>query len=176
MIIRETMDGDADVIARIHETAFGQRDEAILTANLLDDPSAAPVLSLIAELDGAPVGHVLFTKMTLPDGDIAVSCLAPLAVVPNFQKQGIGKALIRRGLDDLARRGTDLVFVLGDPTYYGRSGFEPALPHGLEAPHPLPPQYADAWMVQALRDGVLGSVTGRLACADALAKKEYWSA
>ena len=94
--------------------------------------------------------------------------------MPDIQKQGIGGRLIERGLQLLSRSGVDLVFVLGHPEYYPRYGFKPAGHLGFEAPYPIPDEHADAWMVQALRPGVIGSVSGKVICADALNKLEYW--
>ena len=70
--------------------------------------------------------------------------------------------------------GVALVFVLGDPAYYTRSGFQPVGDQGLKAPYPLPAAYAEAWMVQALSDGVLGQVRGTVVCGDALMRRELW--
>jgi predicted N-acetyltransferase YhbS len=176
MIIRPTNTDDLDAISMIHETAFGQNDEALLTAALLTDPSAAPKISLIAIVDGKPVGHILFTRasLTIPKTSVTASILAPLAVVPEVQGTGIGGELIRNGLKRLADDGTDLVFVLGHPSYYPRFGFHPAGACNLDAPYPIPPQHADAWMVLSLTDGLIGTVQGQVACADALSKPEYW--
>jgi putative acetyltransferase len=95
-------------------------------------------------------------------------------VIPEAQSQGIGSHLIKEGLRRLSASGVELVFVLGDPAYYSRSGFQPASVLGFEAPFPIAEEIADAWMVQELRPGVIGSVTGKVFCADALNKPEYW--
>ncbi|WP_439346591.1 GNAT family N-acetyltransferase [Vacuolonema iberomarrocanum] len=95
-------------------------------------------------------------------------------MVPDFQGQGIGGQLIKRGLQWLSASGTDLVFVLGHPGYYPRYGFQPASPLGFEAPYPIPDKDADAWMVQALRPNVIGTVSGKVVCADVLDRPEYW--
>ncbi len=141
---------------------------------LLEDPSARPLLSLVARDGGRPVGHILFTSVTLTgtqDGS-PMAILAPLAVVPDAQRLGIGGALIERGVEILRHRGVDLVFVLGHPDYYPRHGFEPAGRHGLEPPFPVRPD--EAWMVRALRPMVLDTVSGTIECADELSKPEYW--
>ena len=176
MIVRQTNGQDLDAIISIHESAFGQNEEARLTADLLSDPSAAPRVSLMAVVDGRPAGHVLFTRAVVSGAEagIAASILAPLAVIPEFQGHGLGGELIRNGLRQLAEEGTGLVFVLGHPGYYPRFGFRPAGACGLVAPYPIPPQHADAWMVQELKEGTLGTVEGRVNCADALDKREYW--
>ncbi|WP_299621598.1 GNAT family N-acetyltransferase [Pelagibius sp.] len=177
MLIRETSDSDLPVLLDIHRRAFGQDVEAELTRDILNDPSAEPVLSLMA-LDGEePLGHVLFsrTRLTEPDRDRSSAILAPLAVVPEAQRQGVGGALVEGGLARLAQSGSGLVFVLGDPGYYGRFGFEAARPFGLATPFPIPEAYAEAWMVRALDDGGLNGPGGRVVCCDALSKPEYWS-
>ena len=176
MIVRQTNDQELDAIVSVHESAFGQNDEARLTADLLSDPSAAPRLSLMAVVDGRPAGHVLFTRAVVSGAETGTtaSILAPLAVIPEFQGRGLGGELIRNGLRQLADEGTGLVFVLGHPGYYPRFGFRPAGACGLVAPYPIPPQHADAWMVQELQEGTIGGVEGRVICADALNKREYW--
>ena len=70
--------------------------------------------------------------------------------------------------------GVDIVFVLGHPTYYPRSGFHPVGSLGFEAPYPIPSEHSDAWMVQALCPGILGTVTGKVLIADALDHPEHW--
>ena len=74
----------------------------------------------------------------------------------------------------MSESGVELVFVLGHPEYYPRHGFTPAGALGFEAPYPIPDEHAEAWMVQELRPGVIGSVCGRVICADMLNKPEHW--
>jgi putative acetyltransferase len=142
----------------------------------LNDPTAKPLLSLLAYEDDRPVGHILFTAASLEKTEkpLNAAILAPLAVVPDAQRQGIGGKLIIRGLQLLSESAVDLVFVLGHPEYYPRYGFKPASGFGLDAPYPIPIKDLDAWMVQALRPGVLDSAGGRVVCADAMNKPEYW--
>jgi putative acetyltransferase len=94
--------------------------------------------------------------------------------VPDFQKQGIGGKLIEYGLQVLSESMVDLVFVLGHPEYYPRYGFKPAGNLGFDAPYPIPAKNADAWMIQALRPGVIGAFGGKIICAEKLNKPEYW--
>lgn len=175
--IRQTTDDDLDAIIAVQQNAFGQNDEALLSADLLSDPSAEPRLSLIAILDGQPVGYILFTKVSISGAEVNLraSILAPMAVVPKMQGHGIGGQLIRDGLARLAEMETDLVFVLGYPDYYQRFGFSPAGIHNLEAPYPIPPQHADAWMVQELKKNIIGTLQGRVICSDVLNKQKYWT-
>jgi len=97
-----------------------------------------------------------------------------LAIVPDAQKQGIGGKLIEQGLEFLSKSRVDLVFVLGHPEFYPRYGFKPAGRLDFEAPYPIPDEHADAWMVQALKSDVIGAVSGKVGCADALNKPEHW--
>jgi len=175
MNIRIATEADRDEVLRVEREAFGEEKSGEivpLVKNLLNDPSAMPLLSLIAEKDGVALGHILFTKVTI--GNTSAMILAPLAVTPENQAQGIGGQLINAGLKTLAERGVELVFVLGHPTYYPRHGFSPAGLHGFDTPYPIPKKNAGAWMVQELREGLLGTVKGMLICANALNKPEYW--
>ncbi len=176
MRVRQTSADDLPAILQVHRAAFGQAEEAELTRDLLADPSAQPALSLLAEEDGRALGHVLFShaRLTDPDSELPAAILAPLAVAPEAQRKGVGGALVKAGLDHLRKDGVALVFVLGDPAYYTRFGFAPAGRQGLAAPYPLPEAYAEAWMVQALSDGMLGNVSGTVVCGDALMRRELW--
>lgn len=101
--------------------------------------------------------------------------LAPLAVVPSCQKQGVGRLLIAEGLQLLRERGAKLVFVLGHKEYYPRHGFIPGAEKlGFPAPYPIAEKHADYWMAQALTNEGFSGPKGRVVCADALNRPEYW--
>jgi predicted N-acetyltransferase YhbS len=178
--IRESVDADSRAIADLVLRAFGASEgEEIrdLIADLLVDQSARPLLSLVASAKQQLVGHILFSHATIEHAsreDVPAAILAPLAVQPEAQRQGIGGRLIREGLARLSSAGADLVFVLGYPAYYTRHGFVPAAHQGFESPYPIPVEHADAWMVQALRSEVPGSISGRVHCANALRDPKYW--
>jgi len=175
MHIREALDSDLNDVLFVEREAFGENDEAELVRNLLEDPTAQPLLSLLAFKSDRPVGHILFTRVGLTNSENTTSAiLAPLAVVPDAQKQGIGGKLIEEGLKLLSRSGVQLVFVLGYPEYYTRHGFQPAGRLGFEATYPIPEEDTDAWMVRELSPGAIGSASGKVICADALNKPEYW--
>ena len=176
MKIRPARPEDHPTLLAVEAAAFGRPDEAMLVAALLDDPTARPFVSLLAELDGRPVGHVLFTAARVIGDDAVVpaSLLAPLAVVPAAQRRGVGLALIGAGVEALAALDVDLVFVLGHIDYYPRAGFRPALPFGLAAPFPIDSATADAWMVRETRPGLLGVIRGTVQCADALMHPALW--
>lgn len=128
IVIRETVPADLAAIVEVHKKDFGYDKEAGLTAELLSDPTAEPAVSLLALRDGEAVGHILFTRCRIagaePDRPLFY-LLAPLAVVPSCQKQGVGRLLIAEGLQLLRERGAKLVFVLGHKEYYPRHGFIP---------------------------------------------------
>jgi len=176
MNIREALDSELDDVLSIERAAFGSDEEAELVRALIGDDSAKPIVSLLAFEESRAVGHILFTKARIAEAEAhpSVAILAPLAVMPDAQKQGIGGKLIERGLKVLSESGVDLVFVLGYPEYYPRYGFKPAGCLGFDAPYPVPDKNADAWMVQALRPEGIGSVRGKVICADALNKPEHW--
>ena len=150
-VVRPARADETDAVLRVERAAFGGDVEAALVTDLLEDPTALPVTSLVAEVDGETVGHVLFTGASPGEGNIATAVLlAPLAVHPSHQRQGIGTALVRGGLERLTADGIDCVLVLGDPAYYGRFGFVPAARYRIRPPYPLPSEHADAWMALRL--------------------------
>ena len=175
MNIRRATLSDLDDVLAVERAAFGEEGVASLVNDLLNDTSAEPVISLLAFQEKRAVGHILFTDARLePKSGLSVYILAPLAVVPELQKQGIGKALAEAGLQILSQLDVDLVFVLGYPQYYRRFGFKPAGPLGFSAPYPIPEKNADAWMVLGLNSGAIDSCNGTVICADAMNKPEHW--
>jgi putative acetyltransferase len=147
-----------------------------LVDGLLSDPSAMPLFSILAFDNKQAIGHILFTKALIAPsrGALSAVILAPLAVIPEAQSCGVGGRLIREGLRQVSENGVDLAFVLGHPEYYPRHGFNPAGALGFEAPYTIPEKHANAWMVQALHPGVIGTVSGRVICADTLNQPEHW--
>lgn len=179
LILRKTTESDLQIVLQVEKQAFGNEkgiEIADLVFELLSDPSAIPLLSLLAVNDNHAIGHILFTNARLyPTKDaISAAILAPLAVIPESQSQGVGGKLIKGGLRLLSDSGVDLVFVLGHPEYYPRHGFSPAGTQGFDAPYPISENHANTWMVQELHPGVIGSVSGKVICADALNQPEHW--
>lgn len=170
-MIRTTQPQDLEIIKDIQTRAFDEPDEADLVENLLNDPSAAPLLSLLAFKEDQAIGHILFTKAYVDGAKAAL--LAPLAVHPDHHYKGTGQRLMKEGIKRLKEQGVDLVFVLGPPDYYPRVGFQNnAHKLGYPAPHPIPKQHQDAWMVLNLSGT---DVKGMVNVADAISAKEYWS-
>jgi len=177
MIIRHANPTELDAICALHRAAFGIAEGdaiAALVAHLTRDPTATPSTSLVADLDSIIVGHVLFSAVHIPSHAVHAQILAPLGIAPTHQRQGIGSQLVRAGLAQMRTTGCELVFVYGNPVYYRRFGFISATPLGLHAPYPIPAQHADAWMVQAFDDGIIGHVQGTIQCANALNDPQYW--
>lgn len=147
---------DSDAVRVVNERAFGQPAEASLVDALRGLDSA---ISLVAAIDGRVVGHILFTPVRMERADPGLSAmgLAPMAVLPEFQKQGIGSALITTGLGVCRARNHDLVVVLGHPAYYPKFGFVVAAAHGLTCEYPVP---VEAFMVAELRPGTLARAGG----------------
>lgn len=174
MRIRTSTKDDPEAIRNVHLNAFSAAEGpevAELALKLLEDPTAEPQLSLVAEEHGKLIGHVLFTAATIANHEkLATQIMAPLGVAPAQQGKGIGTRLIETGLQWLRDNGTQIVLVYGDPNYYSRTGF--TTEHRIAAPYPL--QHPHGWMAQALVAGALTNIEGRLSCADALSAPEYW--
>ena len=180
LTIREAQSSELPIILAMVKEAFGAdegAEVATLISDLIADPTASPLLSLVAMVDEKIVGHILFTKVQIEGSkasSVPASILCPLAVSPNYQKRGIGGQLIRTGLEQLKNQGVQLVFVLGYPAYYTRYGFSPAGVHGLNAPYEIAPENTDAWMLQELQPGIAEAISGVITCADCLHDPKYW--
>lgn len=154
MEIRDHQRDDDEAIRGVLVRAFGGEAEADLVDALCNEGDA--VLSLVA-VNEAVVGHALFSRLRVQrsSGTESGLALAPLAVDPEFQRRGIGSALVRAGLERAREMGERIVFVLGDPAYYGRFGFSAELARGFEC------VYACEAFGAVLLDGDLpGGMTG----------------
>lgn len=138
MKIRREHHTDIAEVRQVHLRAFG--DHGAKVAGLNDDLRTAAVegigLSLVAVQDAVVVGHVMFSHSLLDAAPrlVDVRTLSPIGVVPEYQRKGVGSALIRHGVDILATRHVPLVFLEGDPAYYSKLGFEPATECGFRKP------------------------------------------
>ena len=128
--------GEEAQVRELVEEAFGERKGGELVDRLRDSPDWIDGLSLVAENEGRLIGHILFTRALLdaPRRLVDVLVLGPVSVAPAFQRRGVGSALIRYGLEQLAPRPEPLVFLEGSPRYYRRFGFEPGGRHGFRRP------------------------------------------
>jgi putative acetyltransferase len=126
--VRAEHDADFDAIDAVHERAFGRAAEAALVRALRRE--ARPFVACVAERAGRVVGHVAFSPVAIEGGGPPALGLGPLAVEPAAQREGIGSALVRAGLERCAALAK-IVVVLGHASYYPRFGFRPAAALGL---------------------------------------------
>jgi putative acetyltransferase len=155
--IRPESSEDASPVRHVNELAFGQPAEADLVEKLR--AACGETLSLVAVAD-VLVGHILFTPVVVENASRRVvgMGLAPMAVLPDRQRQGIGSQLVRRGVDILRARGCPFVVVVGHPEYYPRFGFERASAHALVSQWEGMPDAA--FMVLILDEHVMSEVSG----------------
>lgn len=155
-IIRPETVADHEAVRHVNRLAFGQDAEAEIVAGLRAGGYAR--VSLVAEVQGVIVGHILFSDLPVVtnQGIVAALSLAPLAVLPEHQKQGIGSALVRLGLEACRAAGYRIVVVLGHPHYYPHFGFSAKLAEPLASPF----GGREAWMALELVPGALQGVTG----------------
>ena len=127
VVIRKERPEDIAAIRDVNDRAFGQQQEGHLVDALRSH--GAPLLSLVATLDGRVVGHVLFSPATV--GAVAGAALGPMAILPDCQRQGIGSELVEAGNRIIRDSGCPFVIVLGHAHYYPRFGLRPASTHGI---------------------------------------------
>ena len=162
--IRDVVVADHKAIHTLNCEAFGGSAEADLVSQLRNDGDAT--VELVAEDAGSKiVGHILLSPVEiccLPNTVDALS-LAPMAVTPTLQRQGIGTQLVNQALEHASRRGHRVVVVLGHDGYYPRFGFCAKLAQPLTCPFGS----GDAWMAVELVPGALDGVTGNVKYASA---------
>lgn len=162
IVIRPPRLDELAAIMAVHRAAFGRDDEAALVGRLRADGDDA--FELLAEADGAVVAHVAFSRLRIEHGDDGLALgLAPVAVLPAWQRRGVGSTLIRHSLEALRKQPMRAVMVLGDPGYYARFGFTPASRASLRDTY----GGGDAFMALALHSGGLDGYRGRVDYAPA---------
>lgn len=157
MIVRAETPSDQAEVRRVNQLAFGTDNEANLVDALREH--ATPNLSLVAIEDGQTVGHIFFSPVTIESETSTFTAmgLAPMAVRPEYQKRGIGSALVEYGLRECRRIGYDIVIVVGHSEYYPRFGFTPAREKGLRCEFDVPDE---VFMVAELSPGALNGRQG----------------
>ena len=157
LIIRREEPQDVAAIRFVNEQAFDGSAEANAIDALRE--RGAATLSLVAVIEDRVVGHLFFSPVTIeaPDRSWPGLGLAPLAVLPEYQRQGIGTALMNTGLEECRRLGYSRVIVLGHPDYYPRFGFERASCCGVRFEFEAPDE---ACMILALQPGALDGLSG----------------
>jgi putative acetyltransferase len=167
--IRETTPGDTSALERLYRATFPDEDLVALVRELVG--GAGDVLTLAAVTDGTIAGHVAFTRCTIGESGTRAALLAPLAVAPDRQRQGLGRALVAAGFDHLSEESILYVFVLGDPACYSRLGF--TREDAVMPPYALPPDWDGAWQSTGLR-GAASPPPGSLDLPPVWLRPELW--
>jgi putative acetyltransferase len=175
MQIKTAIAQDCTAIREIHLDAF-PAEECVLIADLavrlLTEPSTPQTLSWVAVIEDTIVGHLALSPVKLTgNNDFLGYLLAPLAVKSNHQNQNIGSTLVKFSLQQMQTLGVPLVFVYGDPNYYGRFGFEAAIASPYPPPYPL--QYPFGWQAIALTPTAT-LPQGKLDCVAPLHNPQLW--
>ena len=158
MFVRTEEEDDRAAVHAVYISAFETPSEANLVDALRNQ--ARVLVSLVAEENGAVVGHIMFSPVSLSGHpDTKMMGLAPMAVAPKQHRKGIGSALVRAGLVKVKKLGCMAVVVLGHPDYYLRFGFSPSSRFGIECEYDVP---AEAFMVMELRPAALRGKRGRV--------------
>jgi putative acetyltransferase len=156
-LIRPENRRDHAAIRVVHRAAFGQEDESNLVDRLRSE--GLLVVSLVAEQDEIIVGHVAFSDLRVETekGLVQAVALAPVGVVPEYQRLGIGSELIREGMAACAEQGRVAAFVVGYPTYYPRFGFSTEITRRFKSEYS---NLGDAYMAAELVEGALKGLVG----------------
>ena len=174
MTIREASIRDNVAIEAIYRAAFPVEEAdtvAALAVELLE--SDAPTFSLVSETGAIPCAHIGFSPVVVAGiPEVTGFILAPLAVAPDNQKNGVGSRLVEAGLKRLVEADADFVLVYGDPAYYGRFGFEADTATAFLPPYPL--EYPFGWQCRLLGDRVIGQHPSDITCVPALSRPELW--
>ena len=164
LIIRKETPKDHKVVFSLTEEAFrdlkfSNHDEQFLVERLRNSEAFIPELSLVAELDGKVVGHIMLTKMTIRNNDKGYPTLGlgPVSVLPAFQCRGIGSRLIKEAHRIAQDMCYETVVLIGHPNYYPRFGYRVADNYGISFPFEAP---AECCMVAELVPGALEGVSG----------------
>ena len=154
--IRTEEPGDREAVRRVNEAAFETAVEADLVDALREAGDAVPDLCVVAADGGEVVGHLCMSRARV--GEVEILALAPMAVLPERQNEGIGGELVREALSRAERTSFPIVIVLGHADYYPRFGFDPASAYGLEAPFDVPDESWMAYTLPAYEPGTRGTV------------------
>ena len=159
MYIRKETPEDYEAVYVVVKCAFESAEHADgneqdLVNALRKGDSFIPELSLVAEIDGKIVGHIMFTKATVNNKNVLA--LAPLSVLPKYQRKGIGKSLIKEGHKIAKELGYNYSIVLGSEKYYPKSGYLPAENFGIRAPFDVPSVNFMAYKIDETSDNING--------------------
>ncbi|MBN1363870.1 MAG: N-acetyltransferase [Syntrophaceae bacterium] len=176
MNIRIATNRDLSDVQRVHLCTFPEGEREIvstLAMNLLLKKTTPKTISYVAEIDGAIVGHIAFSPVRLDSNEgFQGYILAPLGVKPDYQKHRIGTKLIKYGIKTLSAMGINVVFVYGDPKYYGRFGFSAEAAHPYTPPYKL--QYPLGWQCIVLNEIDIENKPVAITCVASLCDPQLW--
>jgi putative acetyltransferase len=174
--IREATNLDCETIREIHLRAFSEGERQIvstLAIDLLSEQTSSETFALVAEIDGAVVGHIAFSPVTVDHNPKwSGYILAPLGVKPEYQKHRVGSELIESGIEQLSEIGVNVLFVYGDPRYYGKFGFKADAASGYTPAYKL--QYPFGWQAITLNEAGFAKSNAKISCVASLCDPELW--
>ena len=176
MTIRFATDRDRNNVQRVHVCAFpegeGERVSR-LAIDLLSEQTTPQTFALVAETDDAIVGHIAFSPVTIDHNNhFRGYILAPLGVKPAYQRRCIGSHLIEHGIQELSAMGAHVVFVYGDPKYYGRFGFSADAARRYTTPYEL--QYPSGWQAIIINECDIDKTPVAIQCVSSLYDPKLW--
>ncbi len=174
--IRAATNLDCDNIREVHLCAFSGGEAQIvatLASSLLGEETSPETFALVAEIDGTAVGHIAFSPVTVDTNkNLKGYILAPLGVKPEYQKRRIGSKLIEIGIEQLKKKGVNVLFVYGDPKYYGKFGFKAETATNYLPPYEL--QYPFGWLAIALNEEGSVEQSVKISCVASLRDPALW--
>ena len=171
--IREAQQIDLESIREVCLQAFPEGEQqlvAALAVNLLDEETEPETFALVADVDGGVVGHVAFSPVAIGRPNWTGYILAPLAIKPDYQNRGLGSKLIETGIERLTARGVNVLFVYGDPEFYGKFGFTVETASQYQPPYDL--QYPFGWQAMVLNETDCSPAA--IECVSALRDPQLW--
>jgi putative acetyltransferase len=176
MNIRFAQETDLESILKVIETAFSDEENKVimnLVQGLHQETTSPSIKSLVVEDENQILGYVSYSPIFLKsDSSISGYILAPLAVSPEHQKQGIGSNLIKSGIDILTNDGAGVLLVYGDPNYYGRFGFNEEIGRMFIPPYSL--DYPFGWTGMMLSGTAIPEQTIQFECVSSLSNPDLW--
>lgn len=155
--IRKEGPGDFTVIKKINDLAFGQEQESKIIDSLRKN--CDNLLSFVADDDGKVVGHIMFSPVMISGTEEPIwgMGLGPMAVLPEYQRRGIGSALVKEGIRILKDRNCPFIILVGHPEYYPRFGFKKASLYRIKCQWEVP---EEAFMILVLDESAMSGVSG----------------
>lgn len=175
MQIREACLRDTEEIRTLYLKAFEESEARMvsdLAVSLLNEASSVDILSFVAVDNSSIIGHTAFSPVFLNATNRHFGyILAPLAVLPAYQKVGVGSSIVRHGIASISKLGSFIVFVYGDPQYYSRFGFKRGLAQRFSPPYRL--QLPEGWQAMTLNSVDLPDL-GDFHCVNSLNNSNLW--